>query len=333
MPAKNSKHTMTRQWELLKLLPSRGPGSTARELCEKLNGQGHEVSKRQVERDLGDLMEIFPIDCNNASKPYGWRWVKDAQIDIPGIGIAEALSIKLTEGSISPLLPSAIVNSLKPRIQQAEKLLNQNSASNSQAKWVNKIRAVSPTLPLRAPKIVDDVLEKIQNALLDDLKVEARYQSAASDKAHRYLINPLALIQRGLITYLVATVEDFTDIRLFALHRFKQATKTNDSAVIPEGFNLDDYIEAGHLNFGLGKVIQLKAYIADYLAKILEETPISEDQKITVKDEKPYVTATIRDSWQLQWWILSHGDGIEIVGPKALRNTIGESLKSAAQYY
>jgi predicted DNA-binding transcriptional regulator YafY len=333
MPAKNSKHTMTRQWELLKLLPSTGSGSTARELCERLNGQGHGVSKRQVERDLGDLMEVFPIDCNNASKPYGWRWVKDAQIDIPGIGIAEALSIKLTEGSISPLLPSAIVNSLKPRIQQAEKLLNQESASNPQAKWVNKIRAVSPTLPLLAPKIVDHVLEEIQNALLADLKIEARYQSSTSDQPKSYLINPLALIQRGLITYLVGTVVEFTDIRLFALHRFKQAVKTENKAIIPDGFNLDTYIEEGHLNFGPGKEIRLKASIADYLAKILEETPLSEDQKITIKNEEHYVTATIRDSWQLQWWILSQGDGIEIIEPKVLRKAIGDSLKSAGEYY
>jgi hypothetical protein len=122
-----------------------------------------------------------------------------------------------------------------------------------QTKWVNKIRAVSPTLPLLAPKIVEHVLEEIQNALLADLKIEARYQSSTSDQPKSYLINPLALIQRGLITYLVATVVDFTDIRLFALHRFKQAVKTENKAIIPGGFNLDTYIEEGHLNFGPGK--------------------------------------------------------------------------------
>jgi predicted DNA-binding transcriptional regulator YafY len=44
-------------------------------------------------------------------------------------------------------------------------------------------------------------------------------------------------------------------------------------------------------------------------------------------------SAAIRDSWQLQWWILSQGDGIEIIAPKALRKAIGDSLKSAGEYY
>ena len=130
MPAKSTRHTLHRQWELLKLLPTRGAGATAKELCESLTQQGYKISKRQVERDLGDLMEVFPIDCNDDGIPFGWRWVKDAQVDIPGIGMAEALSIKLMEDSISLLLPKAIINSLKPRLQQAEKLLNEKSVSH-----------------------------------------------------------------------------------------------------------------------------------------------------------------------------------------------------------
>ncbi|MBT3204438.1 MAG: WYL domain-containing protein [Gammaproteobacteria bacterium] len=333
MPAKSSRHTMTRQWALLKLLPAGGPGSTARDLCESLNQQGHPVSKRQVERDLGDLMEVFPIDCNNKSKPYGWRWVKGAQIDIPGIGMAEALSLKLMEGCMTPLLPRAIMNTIKPRLLQAEKLLDEKSALNPQARWIDKIRTVSPTLPLCAPEIDEGILEEIQEALLHDRQIDTRYQSSTADEPKSYLMNPLALIQRGPATYLVATINSFTDVRLFALHRFSQAEITTVPISGQDTFNLDQYINDGHLNFGSGKQIRLRANIDDYLEKILQETPLSEDQKIIIKNDEYYVTATLADTWQLHWWILSHGEGIEVVGPKAVRDAIGDRLKAASEYY
>ena len=300
MPAKNTRHTMTRQWELLKLLPARGIGSTAMELCESLNQQGHQISKRQVERDLSDLMEVFPIDCNTYSKPYGWKWVEGAQVDIPGIGMAEALSLKLMEGCMTPLLPTAIMSTLKPRILQAEKLLNEKSKSNSQARWINKIRNVSPTLPLCAPEIDADILEEIQVALLHDNQLDVSYQPNNSDKPKNYRINPLALIQRGPVTYLAATVKSFTDVRLFALHRFSKAEETDYQVTGQDNFNLDQYIEAGNLNFGSGKPIKLRANIENYLAKILQETPLSNDQKIVPQNDGYSVTATLVN------WLLSN---------------------------
>lgn len=331
MPAKNTRHTMTRQWELLKLLPSRGPGTTAKGLCERLNQQGHQVSKRQVERDLGELMEVFPIDCNNTSKPYGWRWVKDAKVDIPGIGIAEALSLKLMEGCMTPLLPNAILNTIRPRLEQAEQLLRDQS--NPQAKWVDKIRTVSPTLPLNPPDVDEHILTEIQEALLNDKQIEVRYLPKTADTPNSYVLDPLAMIQRGPVTYLVAREVSINEVRLFAVHRFSEVNPTDKSISEHGEFDVDQYIEEGHMNFGSGTKIRLRAYIEEYLARILEETPLSTDQKIVPKDEEFYIAATIVDSWQLHWWILSHGDGIEIIGPKSLRNTIAETLKTASGFY
>ena len=73
MPANNTRGTVARQWELLKRLPSSGPGKSAGELHQELKDLGFEVSKRQVERDLQQLSEAFPLHCNDRSIPWGWR--------------------------------------------------------------------------------------------------------------------------------------------------------------------------------------------------------------------------------------------------------------------
>ena len=71
MPAQNTRATLARQWTLLRLLPHRGSGLTARELTAQLESAGHPVTKRQVERDLTELATLFPIECMDASTPWG----------------------------------------------------------------------------------------------------------------------------------------------------------------------------------------------------------------------------------------------------------------------
>ena len=48
------------------------------------------------------------------------------------------------------------------------------------------------------------LLEQIQQALLDDLQLRCNYFAAHSNKVRELVLNPLALIQRGNITYLAA---------------------------------------------------------------------------------------------------------------------------------
>ena len=60
---------------------------------------------------------------------------------------------------------------------------------------------------------------------------------------------------------------------------------------------------------------------------------MSEDQKITVDGDRIKLTATVADSWQLTWWLLSLGPSIEVLAPVAMRRKIGNLLAEAASQY
>jgi len=110
----NSKHdVIARQWEMLKLLPQYGTGKSAGQLTSELAASGFEVDKRTVERDLIKLSTQFPIISDERSKPYGWRWSDDARIDLPSIELSEALSLKLMEQFLKPMLPSSMIRTLE----------------------------------------------------------------------------------------------------------------------------------------------------------------------------------------------------------------------------
>lgn len=333
MPRNDKKSVLLRLFELLKQLPSRGAGKTALELTRALNDAGYDITKRQVERDLNELMEAFPLDKNDTSIPHGWKWVAGASVDLPGMTISEALSLRLVEDTIKPLLPVSMLEGLDARFRQAEKQLVALGKENRKAKWANKVRAVSPSLPLIPPVIDSTVLATVQEALLADMQVEVDYHAMNKGEGKILRLHPLAMVNRGAVTYLIATTFEYDEVRLYAMHRIRNATRMDTAVKRPANFDLDEYIRAGGLHFGNGKTIRLNAWVSPYLAKILEETPLSEDQKLTAEDDVVKLTATIMDTWQLTWWLMSYGANIEVTAPVALRKRIGGLLADAAAQY
>ncbi len=87
MPSHPTRHTIARQWQLLKLLPGRHPGMSSTQLQAALTTVGHTTSKRTVERDLVELAALFPLQCNSKGMPYGWYWQ-------PGLSLREAQQLQ-----------------------------------------------------------------------------------------------------------------------------------------------------------------------------------------------------------------------------------------------
>ncbi len=113
MSTNASRNTISRQWELLRSLPARAPGITALELVSLLKNAGFTVSKRTIERDLIELSNLFPLQCNDKSMPYGWYWTPGATAELPGLTLGEALTLRLVEDSLRPLLPAYLLKSLE----------------------------------------------------------------------------------------------------------------------------------------------------------------------------------------------------------------------------
>lgn len=333
MPSTTTRHTLARQWELLKLLPGRGAGKTSKALAEALNESGFRVSKRQVERDLRDPVESFPIDCNNASSPYGWRWVPGASADIPGLTLAEAMSLHLIEETLRPLLPASVVQSVEPRLRQAAKKL----ASDERlplARWGDKVRYIHPSLPLQAPSITPEVLEGVHAGLLRERQLEVLYRPMDAEDSRPLTLHPLGLVQRGPVAYLIATTFHYPDLRLYVLHRFTAAVVTDAAATRPDDFDIDHYIARGALQFtGTEQEFPLILAVNETLARLLQETPLSADQEIRIKAARTTVHATVVDSWQLRWWILGQGENVQVLKPATLRREIAKTCRRMLANY
>lgn len=333
MPAASTRSTLARHWELLRLLPNGGSGISAKEICRRLNEAGHDVTKRTIERDLLALESVFPIRCNDKSQPYGWHWMRDAPALLPGIAVGEALTLRMVEDFMRPLMPAAMLKGLEARFSQARLKLDALQDEVASARWLGKVANVQPDMQLLPPAVDAAILETVQSALLEDMQLQCRYYSAHSDWTGNHTLNPLGLVQRGQITYLVATSAPHSDVRLFALHRIRSADILRTPCIVPPGFTLQGYVDSGAMAFGIPTPITLKAWITNDLARLLAETPLSTDMQLEPEGEGKLLTAKVKDTWQLRWWALSHAGSLVVREPLALRDELTAQLRRALGLY
>lgn len=313
--------TQLRQWAMLKRIPQHPRQITAREITENLESEGFEVSKRTVERDLLSLSEIFPLLSNERSRPYGWSWNKDAEsFSLPSMSPLQALTLELAHDHLATLLPASLVATLAPYFKCAEGVLSSGDGVQKMASWRKKVAIVPPTQPLIPPDYSAEIIEAVHSALLTEQQLEISYISRDQGDAKTYPAHPLGLVQRGDVTYLVATLYDYTDVRMFALHRIKSAQVLDQPVKSPENFELAEYIRQGAFGFEENGEIKLVLCFTAPAAEHLRETQLSLDQQIEPdKPEWVRLQATVTDTAQLRWWLRAFGDQVEVLEPASLR--------------
>lgn len=328
-------NALLRQLTMLRHIP-RFPGKIGtHELMAKLEAEGFQVGQRSIQRDLKNLAKFFPdLKSDGNRDAAGWYWEQGAEIhDFPAIDPKTALTFKLAETFLSELIPPTVMDILRPYLDSAGQVLSKLDTPGYGA-WPEKVRIIPRTQPLIPATIDAQVLQVIYDALLHDTRFRGRYRPRYADEAE-YDFNPLGLVFRGSVIYLVATVWDYQDPRHYALHRFTQCERLGERLSRPEGFSLDSYIGTGTFQYAdQSKDIKVTLLFSAGVAIHLQETPLSEDQQITQKrDGRTQITATVKDSDQLRWWLLGFGDQVEVVKPKRLRDEFRETVKRMNRLY
>jgi predicted DNA-binding transcriptional regulator YafY len=201
-------------------------------------------------------------------------------------------------------------------------------------RWQDKIASVPPTMQLLPPVIDPQVLSSIQEAVLQERQVEVEYRRLTADAAEPILLHPLGLILRGNIMYLIATAYEYSDVRLYALHRMIGVIVHEENRVSPSGYTLAGYLDDGHGHFMSSKaLLRLEAQLTSELGLSLKETPVSSDQQLTRTQSGYHLIATLPDTWELKWWILSQGCKCIIIGPPELKKIIVESITLISNIY
>ena len=314
---RKASDTMLRYLAMLPLIPVHPSTISAAQLKQKLRAQNaeFEVNIRSVQRDLEKLSLILPLSSESRGRASLWFWSDQNEfLQIPAMNNATALAFVLAAEHLTPLMPPATLRLLDAYFRHAAKVLR----TTKLGKWREKIRIITRGPELLPPPIKPKVQEVVYLALLEGRQFEADYQSRAGTAGKRQTLNPLGIVIRAGVTYLVATAWEYADLRHFALHRMRRAALLDKPAATPAGFDLAMHIENDN-RFAYprsGGRIKLRALFAEGAAAHLRESKLSADQKAVVQEDgRVLIEANVADTAELRWWLLGFGAGVEVLGP------------------
>lgn len=285
--------TLQRRVHLLDLLQrhNRNNPTTAEHIRKVLADYGIDYDVQTIQRDLRDLKKVFTTNIHRQGKKnlYRWYWT-GKPFSLPReMSPVTTLAFVMMDRFIQALMPRKLVGELRDYFNNAQLALNlRDDPQREEVRaWLDKIFVVPPGPPLLAPEVDSAIVEVVQLALLKSKRVKAIYRNH-DDYEWAYPITPLALLMRDNVSYLVATVDDYTDPRILALHRLQQAELLDEPAVAPEGFDVKAFLQKGAHDIRLdedGEPVKLVLRLTEGAAKNLREVRLSEDQSIGA-DEK-----------------------------------------------
>lgn len=326
--------TLLRQWSMLRRIPRYPRKVTATDLCVHLRSQGFEVTVRSVQRDLAALETPFALSCDDRSKPYGWFWREGIVFDLPGMDPTTALTFSLARLFLGPLLPRSALARIEPHFARAGELLAEPSGF-PYAGWPEKVRILPRGLKLQPPEVNTEVLDTVYQALFEERRFAVEYKPREATKSIRYEVNPLGLVVRDGVLYLVCTLWGYDDLKQLVLHRMKQSELLKTETRKPAGFDLDAYIRSGAFAAPFDEgTFCLEAVFDPGCALHLRETRLSQDQQLVdLPDGRVRLSATVPNTGELRWWLLGFGAGVEVVAPEGLRAEFAATARSLAERY
>lgn len=308
--------------EILKRIPRQRRVSAA-DLQKQLSAHGYERNIRSIQRHLDTLSSAFPLERDERSKPFGYRWMEQAPaLSLPGLTAQESLLLQLAQAHLQALLPPRLMRSMEPYFEQAGRTLDASApAGDAQAhsarQWLRKVRVVPTSQPLLPPKIAAEVFEEVTTALQDNRWLQVHYRNAAQQERDACVM-PLGLVQQGTSLYLVCRFDGYDNERNLALHRMASAQAQLRSFSYPDDFDLARYEAEGRFGYGEGARIRLRFCISKPAGLHLTEARLSEDQRIRAHAAHYTVSATVVDSAMLTWWLRGFGEEVWAVRRQAV---------------
>ena len=311
--------------------------------------------RKNLENDLIGLNQIFndifysdalirvPAWGQNISGKAA-RFYIESRFSIDIINEQTVFFWEMLDKYTANYLPTSFKQSITDKLAQLRRQDKDNFHQSKLGQWQNYLI----TLPsiVQAPKLDNDVLGSIHQALLQNHQLRIIYQKKWAGKSAVRVVYPKGLIFIDNMIYLTGfnSVNDHVDDdvlleehRNFAVNRITEAVVIDK--LIPDWvgrdvFTLDSLQKLGKLEFGENIEINLVLKVQKYACQHLYERPLSQDQQIEVIDDTwNQVSATVANTKRLQDWLVSMSQLAVIVEPIALKAVILERLKSGLELY
>ena len=152
-------------------------------------------------------------------------------------------------------------------------------------------------------------------------------------RVHPYALEPDAALRS---VYLIGFDEPAGAMRTYKVERIRSATLTTDRYEIPETFDPDRWLANswGIWSSDSTPTVRVELRFAERVAHRVREAVWHRSQELVERpDGGVDLAVTVAGIVEIQPWILSWGDGVEVLGPPELRSAVADAVRAAAATY
>ena len=285
---------------------------TGRELAERL-----EVSERTIHRDMESLSTAGVPVMAERGAGGGWSLLESYRTNLTGLNLAEIQSLFVAA-------PTHLMADLGLRQASEAALIKLLAAlpgerSRHDAAFMRQRIHIDGAGWQQEPELVE-WLPVVQEALWQERKLLMNYQRTDGTCAERE-VDPLGLVAKGRIWYLVANVDNQT--RTYRISRIQKAQISDQSVQRPPDFDLAAFWRESSAQF--------KANLPRYCATFRVDPAIVSDmpyaghiEHISTADDDGWLTVEVRFDVELEAraYALGFGGQLEVLYPVELRDTV-----------
>lgn len=316
-----------RQWSIIQTLISSRMGKTAAELAEEL-----ECNPRTIYRDLEALQVAgFPIYTDRMEGRNLWSLLDTVRHEIPiPFSLTELMALYFSRDMLKVFKDTVFYDSLESLFQKIKTTIPPES--KKYLKNVEQILHVG-LKPYKEYSKFKEIINRVNEATQKKKSINIVYYTMSRKKESKRKVDPYRIWFFNGTFYLIGKCHLRGEVRIFALDRIKILHLTKDSFVIPEDFNLDDFMRP---SFGVfqGEPIKVKIWFHPDVAGYIKEKIWHESQEIHPQDDGSIIfEAEVAGTDEIKFWAMSWGSKAEVLEPESLRDEIREEAEVILERY
>jgi len=298
---------------------------TSRELARRL-----EVSERTIHRDMDALSGAgIPVYAERGSSG-GWALIEEYRTNLTGLSPVEIQALFLTRPSklLADLGLEKASNAALIKLRAALPSMHRDTAEYARQRIY-----VDPT---GWGQSVDSIqyLHIVQQAVWQERKLRFIYKTGDCDAVER-LVDPLGLVAKGSVWYLVAAVDGV--IRSYRVTRIHDAVVMDEPCARPEGFDLAAHWEQSTADFkaNLPRYQATVRVAPDVFMRMRYAGRFARIEQVGEPEADGWRTIAMRFQFEAEAveYVLSFGTQIEAIEPPDLRDKVIAAAESVIDYY
>jgi predicted DNA-binding transcriptional regulator YafY len=318
---------LARQWKIVQTLITARVGKSAADLARELD-----CHARTVYRDLEALQFAgFPMYTERVGGKSLWSLLDTVKHHYPiPFTLTELMALYFSRDLLKPLDGTLFYDALASLFQKVTTTLPPES--KNYLKQVEKALKVGPR-PYKQYERFKEVIHRVNEAIVDKRQVEMIYYTMRRRRMTQRRVAPYKIWFYDGTFYLIGHCSLKNDVRIFALDRIKSIHITEEAFAIPDGFNVERFMQNSFGVF-LGEPVRVKVWFAPKIAGYIKEKIWHASQKIQEQQDGAVIfEAEVAGTEEIKFWLLSWGSKAVVLEPASLQEEIrAEAVRILSRY-